>query len=236
MTLKFFNRFTTGLLLFALAAIWGCGTGDYERLIDARTKKAKSESKFSADLNPMIDVPASALSLCIPKKFANTPLVKGATIDGKPVDPRRVENPLINIPEWKATYEGFQEKDGKKLPFYLYIYVIAGKNPETLMSSIKTELIPKFPNVSGPSDFSAQTAEGNSVTWKKVTASGKQDFYVAPAQGDGQFQSLDGSVEIFFHTENNILVILFWRTPLGLDDMKNVMDMTAGSVTVKGAD
>src|SRR3989304_1296552 len=83
------RHIATGFVLL-LGICWGCGTGEYERRLEARIAELKTESKFKY-LASAVDVPGTRVSIRIPQDFNNTSLIEGAMIDGKPVDARRLK-------------------------------------------------------------------------------------------------------------------------------------------------
>ncbi|MGD0516760.1 MAG: hypothetical protein ABSA26_04425 [Thermoguttaceae bacterium] len=234
------------LLFFA-----GCGTSDYEQRLDKRIKELKTGSKFNLLSSP-IDVPGTQVSICVPQKndsnkqayenlltggFEIPPLQEGAAVDGKPIDSRRVKPNVIDINDLKLTFEGFIPDANKgKQPYYLYVAVSTGPNRVNYSRNLQAELGSKINDATQLADYKAQTPEGRSLDWQECQATGNQQFYYFKSNGEGQPVQLSGIIEMFFHEENDTLVTLIWRWPVGLEkiiDFKSWMDMTAGCVKVK---
>ena len=84
-----------GLLFFCV--LLGCGTGEYEQRLADRVLEAQQESKFNNLYAPQ-ELPQTPVSVRMPTMFKDSPLVDGAQVGGKPVDPRRVKPGLFSFP------------------------------------------------------------------------------------------------------------------------------------------
>jgi hypothetical protein len=221
-------------VLLMLGLLLGCGTSEYERRKDERIASLKTGSKFNI-LTPALDIPGTSLSIRIPKEFNTTPLTDGAMLDGKPVDGRRVKPAVIDIPDLKATFEGFIEDANKgKQPYYLYVAVSKGTIRTNLPRLMQADLASKFNNTSQLSLLQAPTPEGRSIDWQQCRGTGNQLFYYVLPSGEGQFTTMPGAVELMFHEENDALIILVWRMPTGIEGtIESWIKLTAGCVNLR---
>lgn len=220
-----------------LGILYGCGTSDYERRLDARVTEYKNESKFNILSSPA-DVPGTPVSIRIPQDFKNPPLTAGAEVDGKPVEARRIEPEVISLPELKLTYEGFiEDANHGKLPYYLYVAVTSDPRRANFPRTMRLELSNKFPDATELSEIRTPTPEGRDINWKKCRATGNQEFYYISPEGKAQFLQMNGLIELLFleDKENDVLVILAWRMPASIEQSINFQTlepMVAGCVKV----
>jgi hypothetical protein len=226
--------------MLLLGIFLGCGTSDYEQRLDKRISDLTTGSKFNI-LSPSIEVPGTQVSIRIPEDFKSPPLKEGAKIDGKAVDPRRIKPNLVELADLKLTYEGFiQDKNNGKQYYYLYIAVTTGPNRKFYPRTLQAELSTKIPDATQLTDINPppQTPEGRTVNWQECHATGNQPFYYVLPSGEGKFIQLPGTIEMFFHNEdeNDTLVTLIWRLPTSIEqnvDFKSWTDLVAGCVKVK---
>jgi hypothetical protein len=233
----------TAILALLMIMFSGCGTSDYEQRLQARITELKSESKFNI-LSPPIDVPGTSVSIRIPQKneaniygFENQPLTEGAIIEGNLVDARRVGPEVVSLPELKLTFEGFVvDASGGKQPFYLYVAVTSDPRRANYPRSMRVDLRNKYDDTTELSDLQAQTPDGRSTDWKTCRATGNQDFFYITPDGKGQYLQMPGLIELLFHEDNDLLVILAWRLPTGIEQTINLQKwirLVAGCVKVK---
>src|SRR3989304_1525076 len=230
-----FERFAAAALIQLLGICWGCGTGEYERRLEGRIAEIKTESKFNFLSQPR-DVPDTQVSIRIPQEFKSPPLVEGGEIEGKPIDPRRVKPNVINIPGLKLTFEGFIEDANKgKQPYYLYIGVTTDERRANYPRIMVSELKSKSNTTTELSDLQAPTPQGRSLDWRKCRATGNQEFFYVPLEGEPSFRRMPGIIDLLFYDQGDILVIMAWRMPSGLEqsfDFPNWEAMTAGCMRV----
>ncbi len=235
--------------LLNLVFLGGCGTGDYEKLLDKRINDLRTGSKFNILSSP-IEVPGTQVSLRVPKKessninafegqlsggFESPPLQESASPDGKPYDPRRLKPNVVDLPDLKLTFEGFVEdsKHGKQ-SYYLYVAVNTRASRGNIPKSMQADLGSKISNATPLTELKGTTPEGGDVIWQMCQATGNQPFYyINPQPGEeGRFAQLRGTIQMLFLEENETMVMLIWRYPAGLD-LKNWIELVAGCVKVK---
>jgi hypothetical protein len=232
--------YSSVIAAFSIALFSGCGSGDYESKLEKRISELKTGSKFNILSAPM-NVSGTSVSVRVPQEFGPSPLTEGAIVEGKAVDQQRLKPMVVELPDLKMTFEGFiPDRVEGKIPYYLYVSVYSGANKANIIRSLQGELSSKFPDAGALSDVQAPTPEGRISTWKKCRGTGNQIFYyvkppVNGAPGEGVPTQMPGLLELWLHEENDILVVLAWRMPTGIDsniDLKLKSEMTAGCVKV----
>jgi hypothetical protein len=232
------KRYIAAAVLLLLGIFVGCNTGDYEQRLNKRINDLKTGSKFNI-LSSSVEVPGTQVSLRVPEDFKNPPFQEGAKIDGKAVDPRRIKPNLLDLGDLKLTYEGFvQDKNNGKQYYYLYVAVSTGQNRKFYPRVMQADLTTKIPDTSQVADVSPppQTPEGRNVDWSECHGTGNQPFYYTMPNGEGKFIQLPGSIYMFFHDENDVLVTLIWRLPTSIEqnvDFKSWTELVAGCVKVR---
>jgi hypothetical protein len=229
------------VLVFAVVS--GCGTGEYERRLEARrTDKAKIEAKLRTLYLPL-EVAGTPVSVRLPKTiFLDPPLVEGALVGGKPVDLRRVKpGKLVTIPGLKLTYEGFVDSEGVKLPYYCYVGVIdaqGGQVVEEAALKIHKELAAQRPQDTSMTwqDLRVETLDGSEGDWKKMRAESNQEFFTPDKAGQGQFKSMPGVLEVYLRVEAKSGIVIAWRMPASIENKVNLKKwatLVAECVSVK---
>jgi hypothetical protein len=213
----------------------GCGAGEYNKLLAARTAKAKSAATFNELYAPQAleDTPASVR---IPQVFVTAPMVEGR---GNPVDPRQLKPGLVTMAFLKLTYEAYIKDDKGGLPYYCYVGAIkaAADQLSIIPRAMRAELSNKrTTELSDWSDFQGQSPEGREVPWKKLRCVATQEFACTDTAGKVHFKSLPGVLEIYVHEENGCLVVIAWRMPESIEpnvDVTKWAPLMAGCVSIK---
>ncbi|MGW8256494.1 MAG: hypothetical protein ACWGMZ_03315 [Thermoguttaceae bacterium] len=238
-------------LALLLGFCWGCGTANYERRMAERLENLKMESKFNI-LSAPIHVPDTQVSVRVPQKsdftkdyfaklhtdgFENPPWTAGAMINNKPVEPGRLQPSFLDIPGLKLTFEGaIIDASGGKQPYYLYVGVVSDqKQAKYIPGQLQNALKEKFTDVSPFSDIQVQTPDGKEINWKRCHATGNQTFYYLQKDNVGRDIPLPGLFELFFHEEDDLLLILAWRLPAAIErniDFQNWAERVAGGVKI----
>ena len=217
-----------------LLLLCGCGTSEYERRLESRP----TTSKFDELYGPQ-ELPGVPVSVRVPVLFKASPLVEGALVDGKPIDPRRVKPSLVALPGLKLTYEAFiEDSEGGKLPYYCYVGALnisnnRGPKPE---NSIHNELAgrPAYESLTEWADYQGETPEGRGNDWKKVRCASEQDFMYTDKNGKQDFRQMPGVIDIFLHEEAGMLVVIAWRMPKSIEPhVAKWEPLVAGCVSVK---
>ena len=225
--------------VFFLSLIFGCGTGEYERRLADRVHRNQQESKFNNLYAPQ-ELPKTPVSVRMPTMFKDSPLVEGAQVGGKPVDPRRVKPGLFELPWLKLTYEGFiDDPNTGKLPYYCYLGAVnmAGGQVRDPAGAILAELKNKQQfDIQEWAPFSGETPEGRGNQWKKLRFTAPQEFFTINKARQEQFQNLPGVLEVYLHDEAGYYVLIAWRMPGSIEqqvELAKWAPLVAGSVSIK---
>jgi len=207
---------TIALLLITLAG--GCGTGDYERRLEARIRELRQGSEFS-ELGAPAEIPGTPLTVRLPQTFPQ-PLTEGE--QGKGVDASRRKPPGITLPGPVNTYELFLDDDaGGKFAYYCYLaaYEAKGKDAKDPTRSWKQQLANDLKEpVPNWEQVAAQTADGRAVEWQRLRAIGEQSFYHVDKGGQGTAPKLRGALVLYYRQEAGYNVIIGWRVPLMIEE------------------
>jgi hypothetical protein len=216
----------SALLLLLLV---GCGTAEYERRLAARVAKGQAADKYS-ELGDPQELAGAGISLRLPRAFTSPPLAEGAA------DARRVKPSVANIPGLKRTDEGFiQDSAGGQQPYYCYVGVTNGPLQD-VAAAVKNELGGKQGKTSDWSDFQGDAPDGAASPWRKLRFDGDQEFCYKNKNGQEEFQTMKGVLEVYLHEEGGQVVIVVWRMPAGIEGnvgLARLAPLVAGSVSVK---
>jgi hypothetical protein len=227
------------LSAIVLLVMLGCGTGEYERRLDNQISQLRNGSK-SKDLYAPQELPKTPVSVRVPLMFKDSPLVEGAQVNGKLIDPRRVKPMLFPLPWLRLTYEGFiDDPEVGKLPCYCYLGAVdvAGGQARDFTANTLKELKTKpGANVVDWADFTGGTPDGHGNPWKKLRFTGPQEFFTIGKNNQEQFQTMPGVLEIYVHEEAGQYVLVAWRMPAKIEqtvELAKWAPLVAGSVSVK---
>ncbi|MCE9554627.1 MAG: hypothetical protein K8T91_14820 [Planctomycetes bacterium] len=248
------------LTLFAATScclLMGCGTDEYQKLTDQKLSYLRHESPYrSLWPEPIKDFPNAALSLRIPRGFgagtsyafdASSPEPKAKTIDA--LDPHRVQPYFLRLPGLQRTYEGFVKVESRQLPgdmitkpLYLYIALTSTRDRKNhqitggeVEKILRDKLVARFDKKVSPWEtVELPTIDGPSATWKRLEATGDQDFF-AYEENYPKPKVYPGVYLLYLRTMADYHVLLGWRC--GEDvakaiDLKSIADLTAGTVKV----
>jgi len=225
--------------IVGLSVAAGCGTGDYEKRLDKCLHDLQAGSKFNGLYGPQL-LAETPISLRVPKMFLDPPLVEGAMVNGKPIDPRRVKPFQGPLPGLKLTYEGFVESaDGLKTPYHCYLLAMK-KVPGPMGDPVASlpMLLNTVPHdsLSGWSDIQGETPSGGAIPWKKIRMTGNQEFVNLNKAGEERFVQMPGLLDIYVHEEAGFVVMIVWRMPNDLEakiELGKWAPMVAGSITAQ---
>lgn len=246
-----------GALLACLTA--GCGTAEYERRVDAHIAELRSGSAFNV-LSAPATLPGSNVQIRVPVAFTKA-LRENASIDGKPIDPRRAKVPLLTMPSDFVAYEATVADAAKgKLPYYLYAKAMPAKDFAVLMTDIyqrsrgndeprpldrvdaSGRLARDLRSASEASasavwtDVTFPTPDGGKVAWQMMRIDAPMEFYYVGATGDESFVSMPGRLVCYARVFGDQLVLLVWRWPTSMEahaDEARLGPLVAGSVTAR---
>jgi hypothetical protein len=194
----------------------GCGTDEYQARLEKGASSTSAGSKFDSVLGAETTspgpLPNASVSWRMPKAM---PAVNDIN------DPVRGKCPLIEIPGFKATYEGFvKDTKGNDLHYYLYV----GASEQAQNKDLPTQtwlnvLRDKFPAANDGNsaevnkNYSSSTPEGGSVQWEEIHFKGVQKFFYPNPENPQNNQDMSGTFVCLCRVENGVLVTLVFRYP-----------------------
>ncbi|HYW77990.1 MAG TPA: hypothetical protein VE890_00370 [Thermoguttaceae bacterium] len=230
-----YKRSLAAGLALLLVSVSGCGTGEYERRLSSATQKLKQNSAF-ADMKP--SAPLTGVSVKIPNSFQSQPLTEATQVDGQPIDPRRVQPPVVQMSGLQWTYEEQVEDDsGGKLSYYCYLATIdvASQGNIDPMDLVRRQAQTKYPKTtSAVESVQCPTPQGQTVEWKRLRCSGDQEFYYVDPNGNADFRPMLGAMEFYGRKEGDTIILIGWRVPM-VEDGKAYVDIQAWTERVAGS-
>jgi len=227
----------TGLIL-GIGACCGCGAKEYQQRMAAGLEQVRQGSAFNELLYDAADLEGTQVSVRVPKVFKQS-FKEGSAIGGKPVDPRRVKPPKVDLTEFNIAYEALAPASGGKVAYYCYLGAAtsSGGKAADPTNGMAMELQDKFPNGTGDwEEVRLPTPEGRVLTWKKIRATGTQEFYYVDNSNKASFKAMPGILEVYYHQAAGSSVVVCWRVPTALGKSTNFSQLAAllaGSITVK---
>jgi hypothetical protein len=218
-------RFRLGGVLLLMACL-GCGS-EYERRLHDSGATAQMElaKKYDDKLTEPKSVPGTALMVRLPKPGSIAP-------EG---DPRRSKPGNIPVSDIKLACEGMiPDSGGGQMSYYLYVGVIPG-TMQSVTGALASALgiAPQLTKKGDWADVSCDTPQATTVVWRKLSLTGKQDFYYKDKDNKETFNSMDGVVDIYLREETakNQVLALVWRVPTHIEaslDLSNLETLVAG--------
>jgi len=217
------------LLIVLLLALLGCGTDEYERRLAGRAARLQAQhaAKFN-ELGDPQDVAGANIAVRLPKSM--TVLTEGKDSS------RRIKPGAIPLPGLKLTCEGFvQDSEGGQLPYYCYVGAVDAPLKE-LTTQIQGALAGM---VSGPlqwTDLQAETPAGPKIAWRKMRIAFDQEFYYRTKDGQDQYPTVPGTLELYLQDAGPRTAIVAWRMPAGIEQnvgLDRLAPLVAGCVDVK---
>lgn len=200
----------------------GCGTREYNKLVNGRVALARGEAKFRTLYAPS-DVPGAPLKIRIPLVFKPDQLYVATSKhgdDGNQIRPDRFQPPFLKWSGFQYCYEGRADStDGRKYPFYCYLGAVPGTNAdaEKLAAQFTSTLKETFKDA--PLDWASidcESASGIAVQWKKLRIEADQPFL----SGSGDTVTSEnhpGIFEVWIAEKQNHIVVMAWRVPKAID-------------------
>lgn len=226
------------LWIAGLAVCPGCGTGEYQRRLEARVAQIQQVAQFSVLYDVPLPLPGTTVSVRIPSLFqigfdANTQDPDGG---GGLIDPRRLQPPFVTLPGFKLTYEIIftdSNNNNARRPFYIYMAVATAADAaagKPVAEAIREQVATQFPSAAWE-DVSCTSPTGAVVACKRINVSGPQVFYTGP----GQYESLSGVFQLYLHEAQGQHVLIGWRVPDAVSEKANLDQLarlTAGTIVV----
>lgn len=225
-------RVLAAMAVLALGAAAGCGTGEYERRMQQSIQSGFATGggggAGGGGGGGGVEVPGTSITLAVPSAYQL--LAEGT-------DPSRL-TPPFDLPDRKATYEA-SIADATQGKQHYYLYVATADAAADPLAALVAQLGQKGLSAGSIEDSSVPIPGGDG-NWKKVRATGQQEFFYLDASGQGQPTAMDGIVEAWggVHKPSNSYVLLVWRVPAvlaGADyaNLDGVPKATAASVGAK---
>jgi hypothetical protein len=198
----------------------GCGTSDYNQLVDRGVATLRSSVKFHGLFGPST-IPGTPYSVRVPVLYTNSYNQQSAhPDDGDKINPQRLQAPFMpaSLPT-KLMFEGTVKEGNRKLPFYCYITAVEAKpgDADRIASEIATGLKSVSPDqapVWEPVD--ADTPTGKAIPWRRIRAEGEQPFMVK-VDDQLEIQKLPGVYEVWLHEDSDQVVMIGWRAPKSIE-------------------
>jgi hypothetical protein len=209
----------------------GCGTSQYNALMNRRLAALRGEAKFRHLYAPT-RLPDTPISIRIPMVFGKSYQANSAhDDDGAAINPARLQPPFLKLPGFKLCYEGVHKAGAEQFPFYCYLAAVPTRQGEIdiLAGQLQAQLNRAFPSKADPMNKDAaqagaapQTAPawetvdaeaptGFSVHWRKIRFDGSQPFLVKTDKVAPQ--TLPGKLELWLHDAGDYIVLVAWRAP-----------------------
>jgi hypothetical protein len=206
--------------------------------MDSGLATLKQGSAFK-DLAPAKDLPGTQISVRLPPAFGQ-PLSKGTTVEGAAVEDTRLKPVGLEWPALKETYEAFiPDASEGKMPYYLYVSVTdpgsttLDKTSRTLYAMVGG----KFDNGTGEwQDVRFNTPEGGSTAWKKLRATGDQEFLYVDKGGKASTRKMPGLLEVYLREQGGVILFLAWRMPQSIEPnvkLAELSKLVCGSLVIR---
>jgi hypothetical protein len=214
-----FGGFAVAALALLAPVVSGCGTSNYNALMNRRLGALRAGVKFQGLYAPT-DLPGTPLSIRLPFEF-NTSYQANSSHDddGAVINPDRLQPPFMKLPGLKLCYEATSVSGQETLPFYCYLAAVPARagDADKLAAQLLSQLKAAFPNAPErwePED--APTPEGYNIHWRKIRVEGDQSFFVKTANQVAPVK-LPGIFELWLHDADNYIVLVGWRTPKSIE-------------------
>jgi len=229
-----FFRVVCGLLCVVIVVSEGCGKGEYERRLRNRGAGGVANPTLGqpaaagAELYAPLQLPGSGFSVCVPRVFVNQPFVPGGA------DERRVKAGPVTLPDLKFTYEAYiTDAAGGQMSYYLYLAATSG-SAQTVAEQLRMQLAGQSQQESGWADFPVTSSTGKTLSWRRLRATGQQEFYYKSKDGQEQFTTMPGVLEIYLCESGGQVLIVAWRMPAAIEQhtgLARLAPLVAGSIS-----
>jgi hypothetical protein len=230
------KQFVSMSVVGLLTALVGCGSGEYEKRLEANVGQVKKGSSFRG-MQPATSLPGVPVSVRLPEQLDGPPLVEGSGVE----DRRRLV-PNAKLPGLCMTVEGFvTDSEGGKIAYYGYFGAadLSGPIARDYDRLIRAVILAVCPDATPSwSPVEGQTPAGAAVEWQRAEATSQQEFYYVDSSGNADYRTTNGRFEVWTRREGGYLLIMAWRVPTdflpstGLDQW---LPRVAGTMTVAAA-
>lgn len=199
------NYWLLSALVAALAMAQGCGTGEYEKRMQAKTWTRGLPGGGGAPSGPRADVPGVAATISPPANME---------AQATPTNP-----PGANVAGLKAAYEGFvvDAAQGKQ---YYYCYLISAEAGADAMEPVLKSLQAAIQGDVNweKKDSEEKGADGKPLKIRTAFAKGKQKFGYVTQGGEKQTSETDGVLQVWDREiqPGGAHLLIVWRVPAAL--------------------
>lgn len=231
-----FMKGISGCLCILIMLSAGCGKAEYERRLRSRGTGAvaatpgpgQPASPGASELYAALQLPGTGFSVCVPRVFVNPPFTSGSG------DERRVQAGPARLPDLKFTYEAFvSDAAGGQMPYYLHLAATSGSG-QAIAEQIRSELAGRGQQETGWADVPIASSTGRTLRWRRLRATGQQEFYYKTKEGQEQLTTMPGLLEIYLCESGGQVLIIAWRMPAAVEQhsgMARLAPLVAGSVS-----
>jgi hypothetical protein len=202
------------------AGLAGCGTADYEKVMNDRLNALRSAAPFLTLWGPT-ELPDTPIKIRVPMAFKNSYSENSPhPEDGAKISPDRVEPPFLPLPGFKLCYEAHVETAEGRPPFYCYLAAVPSKagDAQKLAADLQAKLKTKFKDTPEAwENVDANSPEGTGLPWKKIRITGEQPFRVREAAGGIASKNLPGVFELWMYEAADYVVLVGWRAPTAIE-------------------
>jgi len=223
-------------LVGLLGVLAGCGSGEYEKRLEAHVDQLKKGSSFRG-MKPPVSLPGVPVSVRLPEQFVDPPLVEGSGV----ADRRRLV-PGTKLLDLRMSVEGFvTDSDGGKISYYGYFGAADLSHPaaKSYERQIRSAIIGVCPDATPNwTKVEGQTPAGAAIEWQRVAGTSQQEFYYVDASGNESYRQMPGRFEVWTRREEGFLLIMAWRVPTSIianTGLEQWLPRVAGTMTVTTA-
>lgn len=236
---RFLRR--TQLAAFATCLLLsGCGTGSYEKLMQARLGALQTSAPFK-QLFGASELAGTPVKVRVPQTFTasyaeNSPHPD----DGQVIKAERLQPPSIPLPGFKLCYEGTAQGPEGLLPYYCYLCAFPGGALEAIDAEgkLRAKVNEVFGAAAAWEDAPAPTPAGANLPWKKISVAGEMLFDNHSGDNladNAEYKKLPGKFELWMYQANGWVVLIGWREPdaiAGTSNLSILAPLTAGSIEI----
>jgi hypothetical protein len=208
-----------------IAALAGCGTAAYEERMQATAKdiqvRQDRATRLKDNLHGGAAIGDAAVEIRVPKVFeASFTPDSPHPADGAKIAPQRAQPPFLNLPNLKLTYEARADgADEKSYPYYCYLAASQGAagDASKLADELARQLRMALPGGGGWETVECPTPDGDTLSCRRIRATGKQLFDATPADGGrARFVPQEGTFDLYLHEANGWITLVGFRVPAPL--------------------
>lgn len=181
----------------------GCGTGEYQKRMEARATELEFTGNFESNLRPETASVNPDCNLRLPAIFDSD---STGTPSGAPPS-------VCNIPGLSMTYQKFMAEGEKSFPFYCYFAstpIQPNQKPEDFKAAIEAEIAKNGATGGKFTSVSLTDPSGATQTWDMLSVTSMQSFAGKPPAPDF---SIEGRFDLYFKSSGKDFILVGWRAP-----------------------